>query len=146
MITTGGAVISLMYEDIKQLCGSVSVHVAYGEVSKGKSNSVKVAVAACCNLQRGYLTYMTESLAREFLSNSLPFAYDDPTNAVVLKQLLINAFGGAGMGTHFSQSHARCTPIVTANTHVIDELSDAETRYIELHGKLIYIIIYICYI
>ena len=71
-ILTGGAVISLMYQDIKSLCSGVSVHVAFGEVSKGKSNAVKIAIAACCNIYKGYLTYMTESLAREFLSNGLP--------------------------------------------------------------------------
>ena len=62
--------------------------------------------------------------------NSLPFAYDDPTNALVLRQLLINAFGGASMGTHVSCSSARSTPLVTANTFVIDELCNAETRYV----------------
>ena len=51
-IFTGGAVISLMYQDIKSLCSGVSVHVAFGEVSKGKSNAVKIAIAACCNLYK----------------------------------------------------------------------------------------------
>ncbi len=125
-----------MYEDVKKICGSVSVHVAYGDVSKGKSNAVKAAIAACCNLGRGYLTYLSESLAREFIGNGLPFAYDDPTNAFVLRQLLINAFGGASMGTHVSHSSARCTPLVTANTFVIDELSSAETRYYNYYSQL----------
>ena len=116
-----------MYQEIKSLCSGVSVHVAFGEVSKGKSNAVKIAIAACYNLY--ILTYMTESLAREFLSNGLPFAYDDPTNSGVLKQLLINSFGGAGMGTHHSHSHARCTPLVTTNTFVIEDLTESETRY-----------------
>ncbi len=130
----GGAILSLKYEDVKALCGSVSIHAAFGDVSKGKSNAVKTAIAACCNLQRGYLTYLTESLAREFLGNALPFAYDDPTNAIVLKQLLINAFGGAAMGTHVSHFSARCAPLITANSFVIDQLcnEDFERRYIVL--------------
>ena len=93
--------------------------MAYCE--KGKSKAVKVAISACCNLEKGCLTYMTESLSRQLLSNCLPFAYDDPTNAAVLKQVLINAFGGAGMGTQCSHGSARCAPLVTANTFVIDE-------------------------
>ena len=127
-----------MYDDIKASLGSVGVHVAYGEISKGKSNAVKVAISACCNLEKGYLTYMTESLSRQLLSNGLPFAYDDPTNAVVLKQVLINAFGGAGMGTQCSHGSARCAPLVTANTFVINELSEAETRYVLLCNHAFY--------
>ena len=123
-----------MYQDIKSLLGSVGIHVAFGEISKGKSNAVKVVIAACCNLEKGYLTYMTESLSRQLLSNGLPFAFDDPTNAAVLKQVLINAFGGAGMGTQCSHGSARCTPLVTVNTFVIDELSEAETRYACMHS------------
>ena len=48
-----------------------------------------------------------------------------------MQWLLINAFGGAGMGKHVSHSYPRCTPLVTANTFVVDELSNAdfEKRY-----------------
>ena len=73
---------------------------------------------------------MTESLKQQLLANGLAFAYDDPTNVA----MLINAFGGAGMGTQCSHGSARCTPLVTANTFVIDEISEAETRYACMHS------------
>ncbi len=111
------------------MCGSVAIHIAYGDVSRGKSNAVKLALAACCNYLKGYLTRLSESMARRFLSGALPFAYDDPGNDELVKQLLINAFGGAGMGTEHSQFHARCTPLITANEHVMEQLSLAEPRY-----------------
>ena len=60
----------------------------------------------------------------------MPFAYDDPENAELVKQFLINAFGGAGMGTEHRQFHARCTPLITANEHVMEQLSLAGARYI----------------
>ena len=47
----------------------------------------------------------------------------------VWKQFLINAFGGAGMGTEHRQFHAQCTPRITANEHVMEQLSLAEPRY-----------------
>ena len=56
----------------------------------------------CCNYPKGYLTRLSESMARRFLSGALQFAYDDPNNDGLVKQLLINAFGGAGMGTEHS--------------------------------------------
>ena len=80
------------------MCGSVAIHIAYGDVSRGKSNAVKLALATCCNYPKGYLTRLSESMARRFLSGALPFANDE-----LVKQLLINAFGGAGMGTEHSQ-------------------------------------------
>ena len=101
----------------------------YGGVSKGKSTAVMLALAACCNYPKGYQTHLTESMARRFLSGALPFAYDDPENADLVKQLLINTFGRAGMGTEHSQFHARCAPLITANEHVMEQLSMAETRY-----------------
>lgn len=120
---------SLNYERVQKLCGSVAVHIAYGGVSKGKSMAVKLALAACCNYPGDYLTHLTESLARRFLGGALPLVYDDPENADLVKQFLIIAFGGAGTGTEHSKFHARCSPLITANEHVIEQLSMAETRY-----------------
>ncbi len=125
----GGAVLSLNYEGVQKLCGCVAVHIPYGGVSKGKSMAVKLALAACCNYPTGYLTHLTESLARRFLGGSLPFVYDDPENADLVKHFLIIAFGGAGIGTEHSQFRARCSPLITANEHVMEQLSMAEARY-----------------
>ena len=68
-----------------------------------------LALAACCNYPKGYQTHLTEGMARRFLSGALTFAYDDPENADLVKQLLINTFGGAGMGTeHRTHSYLFC--------------------------------------
>ena len=47
------AIISLFYEGIQKRCGSVAVCIAYGPVSGGKSNAVKMALALCANVDRG---------------------------------------------------------------------------------------------
>ena len=118
----GGAVISLFYQDVKALCGSVAIHMAVGDVSRGKSIALQSVLAACCNYPNGYNTCLSESMARRFLSGSLPFGYDDPANDEVVRQLLINAFGGAGMINEHSQLHALCSPLITANEDVLEKL------------------------
>ena len=112
------------------MCGAAAVHIAYGDVSKGKTNAVKVAIASACNYPTGYVTYLSESAARQHLKVALPFVLDDPSNEEVVKQVLINAFGGAEMGTERERFRARCVPIVTANTFVIENLAQADPRYI----------------
>ena len=108
---------------------TVPVHVAYGDVSRGKSNAAKIALAATCNLTRGFQTYISESIARQQLSGALPFVLDDPSSTAVLKQILINSFGGGEMSTQRKHLIARCAPIVTANNFVVDELTEADPRY-----------------
>ena len=34
--------------------GSVAIHIAYGDISWGKTNAGKVALAAACNLENGF--------------------------------------------------------------------------------------------
>jgi len=92
LIFVGGAVLSLCYESVHAMCGTVAIHIAYGDVSRGKSNAVRLNLAACCIYPKGYLTHLSESMARRFLSGALPFTYDDPSNDGLVKQLLINAF------------------------------------------------------
>lgn len=53
----------------------------------------------------------------------MPFVYDDPSDDNIVKDLLMNAFGGAGMGTAREQFSARSSPIITANEFLIDDLS-----------------------
>jgi len=118
----------LFYDKLQALSGSAAVHIAVGGVSRGKSIALKLALAACCNYPNGYQTCLSESMARRYLSGSLPFGYDDPGNDEIVKQLLINAFGGAGMGNEHIQINAHCTPLITANEHVLEQLSLAETR------------------
>ena len=71
-------IISLFYDSIQKRCGSVAVCIAYGHVSGGKSLSVKMALAVCANLEKGYVTYISESSGRKKLGSGLPFAIDDP--------------------------------------------------------------------
>lgn len=124
----GGAVISLFYEDVRALCGSVAIHMAVGGVSRGKSIALQAVLAACCNYPNGYHTSLSESMAKRFLSGSLPFGYDDPANDDLVKQLLIHTFGGAGLANEQRQVHALCSPLITANEDVLEKLVLAETR------------------
>lgn len=126
----GGAVISLFYESTLRICGSVAVHIAYGDISRGKTNAAKVALAAACNLEKGFQTYLSDSIARHHLGGALPFVFDDPSDNSVLKQMLINAFGGAEMATQRSHFSSRCVPLITANTFAVDELTEADSRYL----------------
>ena len=126
----GAAVLALFFESLLKMCGNVAIHIAYGEISRGKSNAVRIALAAACNLRKGFQTYLSESIARHHLGGALPFAFDDPSDTRVLKQLLINAFGGAEMATQRHHFSARCNPIITANTFAIDELVASDSRYI----------------
>ena len=102
--------ISFFYESILRMCGSVAVHIAYGGISRGKTNAAKVALAASCNLEKGFQTYLSDSIARHHLGGALPFVFDDPSDNSVLKQTLINAFGGAEMATQRSHFSSRCVP------------------------------------
>ena len=121
--------ISLFYESILKICTNVAIHIAYGGISRGKSNAARVALAASCNLEKGFQTYLTDSMARYHLGGALPFVFDDPSDSSLLKQLLINAFGGAEMATQRSHFSSRCVPIVTANTFAIEELTASDSRY-----------------
>ena len=120
--------ISLFYESMQRRFGAVGIHVAFGPISRGKSNATKIALAACCSYPKGYTSDLSDSLARRYLQRAIPFVYDDPCNEKVIKDLLMNAFGGAEMGTSRSQSAARCAPIATANNFVIEDLSQDNDR------------------
>lgn len=79
-MSTGGAILSLFYEPIQMRCGSVPIPVVFGNISTGKSNVLRIAIAMCNNLERGFITHLTESSGRHKLAGSLPFVYDDPSN------------------------------------------------------------------
>ena len=98
-------------------------------VSKGKSNCDKLALAMAGNYPKGYSIYVTDSIARSFLSGALPFDYDDPSDDKVLKPMLMNSFGGAEIGTQRSQFAARCSPIVTANEFLVEQLMKSDKRW-----------------
>lgn len=121
--------LSLFYEGIQKRCGSVAISIAYGPASGGKTNAVKVAVAACGNTENGVVAYLSESLARKRLGSSLPFSYDDPSSTEdKFKRMLITAFGGAGQENHQGRISPRCVPLVTANQFIIDALTEDDPR------------------
>ena len=73
------------------MCGSVGIHLAYGEVSCGKTNAVGMALAACYNLEKGFQTYLSDSVARHPLGvfGLFCLCLMTPSDCAVLKQLLI---------------------------------------------------------
>lgn len=106
--------------------------MAVSAVSRGKSNCAKVAIAALGNYPSGFTVHLTKSMSRSYLGGGLPFLYDDPSSVDVLKEILIDAFGGARMSDQHKDQCANCTPLVTVNEFVVDELSKADDRYIIL--------------
>lgn len=132
-VPTGAAIISMHYEDIQKRVGSVGVHVAVSATSRGKSNCAKVALAMAGNFPKGYAIYLTDSMARTYLSGALPFIYDDPSTDAVLKPLLMNSFGGAEISTQRHQFVARCSSIITVNEFVVDGLAKADARFVYIH-------------
>ncbi len=107
---------------------AVGIHVAVSSISRGKSNCAKLALATVGNFPKGYTVFLTDSMARSYLAGALPFVYDDPNEDRVLKPLLMNSFGGAEMGTQRQQFVARCSPIVTANEFILEDLAKADRR------------------
>ena len=107
----------------------MAIPVVFGSISKGKSNMLKVALAVCNNLERGFLSHLTESSGHHKLAGSLPFVYDDPSSCEAkFKQLLVEAFGGAALENEREKIAARCVPIISANTDVVDKLTAAVPR------------------
>ena len=98
--------------------------MAYGGISHGKTNALKIALAASANFPAGYTTYLSESTSRHYLASAMPFGYDDPSNADVLWQLLINAI----MGHEHGMLRAHCVPLITANQFIVNTLIEAEAR------------------
>ena len=120
----------MFYESIHRRCGSVAVPVVYGRHSRGKTIFLKVSLAVCGNLEKGLISFLTESSSRFKMGGSLPFAYDDPSNSEVkFKQMLIEAFGGGSMENSRSQISARCVPLISANEFILDRLTADEPRY-----------------
>lgn len=123
------AIISLFYDSIQKRCGSVAVFIAYGHISGGKSLSVKMALAMCANLEKGYVTYISESSGRKKLGSGLPFVIDDPSkNLDKFKEMLILAFGGATLENEKGSISTKCVPLITANQFIIDALTSDDPR------------------
>ena len=60
---------------------------------------------------------------------SLPFAFDDPNQSEdKFKSMLIQAFGGASLENDVEKITPRCVPIITANDHIINALTDDHAR------------------
>ena len=91
---------------------------------------MKIALAAAVNFPRpaGYTTYLSESTYRHYLASVMPFGYDDPSNADVLRQILINAFGGATIGHEHGMLRAHCVPLIPANQFIVNTIIEAEER------------------
>ena len=136
MLSSAGAIEAMMYATIQKRIGSVGIHIAVGRISMGKSNCAQIVLSAVGNYPGGYTIHLSESVARSYLRSALPFVYDDPKNLDVLKPLLMNAFGGAKMSTQHGEHFARCTPIVTANDEILDNLATCDERYVHTASLL----------
>lgn len=120
-------VIAIFYEDIMEQFDLLPLPIAFGPPNRGKSWAAKFAVASCGN-QKGVYTDITSAVARKLVSQPIPFVYDDPNDSSLIKELLITVFGGSEVGTAHNVSHSRTTPIITANTFIIESLADDDDR------------------
>ena len=81
------------------------------------------------NLEKGYVTYISESSGRKKLGSGLPFAIDDPSkNQDKFKEMLILAFGGATLENEKGIISTKCVPLITANQFIIDALTSDDPR------------------
>lgn len=123
--------LSLQYEAVFKRCGSVAIPLVYGRHSCDKSNFVKIGIAACGNLENGMVTYLSSSSLCTKMKGSLPFVYDDPSNTTTqFKQIIIEAFGGAGVEHSREKVKPRCIPLITANEFIVDKLTADEPRLV----------------
>ena len=91
-------------------------------------------------MEDSLVTYLTSSSSRSRLKASIPFAYDDPSNTTTqFKQIIIEAFGGAGVEHAREKLKARCVPLITANEFVVNKLAADEPRC--ANYRTIYVII-----
>ena len=127
-IIIAGTTISLDYEAVQAKVGAVGIHVAVGGIGRGKTNCAQICLAATGNYPSGCHVYMTESAARGYMGNAVPFIYDDPSNLEVLKPILMNSFGGCKISTKTKEVRARCAPLVTANESILDDLAKVDER------------------
>ena len=125
---TASAIIAIYYDDVMEQFDLLPRPIAFGPPNRGKSKAAKIAVASCGNL-KGMYTEITSALARKLVSQPIPFVYDDPNDASLIKELLITVFGGSEVGTAHNVGHSRTTPIITANNFIIENLADDDDRY-----------------
>ena len=115
----------MFYGEVHKRCGSVAIAMVYGSTSRGKSNLLKISLAVCNNMEKGFISHLTESSSRQKIGGSLPFVYDDPSTncASKLKQMIVEAYGGGVMENRKEQVSAQCVPLVSANLDVVDRLT-----------------------
>ena len=97
-------------------------------VCHGKMNALKIALAAVPDFPADYTTCLSESKSCHYLASVMQFGYDDPSSADMLRQLLINALGGATMGPEHGMLRAHCVPLIPANQFIVNTLIEAEER------------------
>ena len=127
---------SLVYEDIQAKYGSCGVHIALGNVNRGKSKTVELSLAAL-GVRGAMYSSISDAFLRKLLLGAMPFAYDDPDDAEQLHRILLSVFGGNTIGNLKHHGTTRVTPIATANNHIVDDLASRDER-LELNCNTMY--------
>ena len=94
--------------------GSCGVHIALGNVNRGKSKTVELSLAAL-GIRGAMYSSISDALLRKLLLGSMPFAYNDPDDAEQLHRILLSVFGGNTIGNLKHHGTTRVTPIATVN-------------------------------
>ena len=123
----GAVISSLFYEELLKKFGSCGVSLVYGDVNRGKSKSVELALSVF-GLRQARYSSISDAFLRKLLLGSMPWCFDDPDDAEQLQRLLLSVFGGNTIGNIKMYGNARVVPIAMANCHIVEELATKDER------------------
>lgn len=123
----GSLASSMFYEELQAKYGSFGVTIIAGEINRGKSKSVELALAAF-GVRNARYSSISNALLRKLLLGGMPWVLDDPNNAEQLMNILLSVFGGTTMGNALTSGSCRVSPLATANMHILRELASMDKR------------------
>ena len=124
----GAVISSLFYEELLRKFGSCGVSLVYGDVNRGKSKSVELALSVL-GLRQARYSSIFDAFLRKLLLGAMPWCFHDPDDADQLQRLLLSVFGGNTIGNVQTHGSARVVPIATANCHIVEDLATRDERY-----------------
>ena len=120
-IFIGAVICSLFYEELLHKFGSCGVSLVYGDVNRGKSKSMELALSVL-GLRQARYSSISKAFLKKLLLGAMPWRFDDPDDAHQLQRLLLSVFGGNTIGNIQTHGSARVIPIATANCHMVEDL------------------------
>ena len=101
--------------------------IIVGEVNCGKIKSVELSLASL-GVRHARFSSISDAFLRKLLLGGMPWCYDDPDTAEQVMKILMAVFGGNTMGNSLTSGSCRVSPLVTANTYILDALASMDKR------------------